>query len=196
MQAAFFAILSRMKYIQRWGLMHNTRTENLSEHTLEVAYLTHALLTLYNKTAETPLDVGKAVTIALYHDCSEIITGDLPTPVKYYNPEIKAAYKELEVTSAKKLLQLLPEELVGDYAGILLPEEDPMMMRLIKAADRLSALIKCLEEKKQGNLEFSQAYESIRKSLEEMELPVVDLFLREFLPAYSLTLDELGIGLE
>lgn len=192
--SSFFAVLSRMKYIQRWGLMHNTRTENLSEHTLEVAMLTHLLLTLRQKRTGEELDAGQGVLYALYHDCSEILTGDLPTPVKYYNPDIQAAYRQVEAVADEKLVSLLPQELQEEYAQYFCPgEEAALYMTYVKAADRLSALIKCMEEQRQGNREFLKAEESTREALRAMSLPEVDIFLSQFLPAYRLTLDELSL---
>lgn len=188
MDNAFFAILSRMKYIARWGLMRGTRQENLSEHTLEVAYLAHALVALGNRRFGRDLDPGKAVLYALYHDCSEIITGDLPTPVKYHDETLRDAYKRVEAEAAGRLLEKLPPELAGDFAPCFdIPEE---YAPIIKAADKLSALIKCQEERGVGNHEFDSAYETTLASLRRMALPEVEAFLAEFFPAYGYTLDE------
>ena len=181
----FFAMLSRMKYISRWGLMRNSRTENLSEHTLETAYFAHALALIEGA------DPARVVLCALYHDCSEILTGDLPTPVKYYNPEIRDAYKAVEEFSARKLLSLLPEELRGAYEPLLLEACGTQVQAVVKAADKLSAYLKCLEELKAGNLEFKLAAEQTRQALEDSPLPEVNYFLEHFLPGFSLTLDEL-----
>ncbi len=188
----FYAMLARMKYIERWGLMYNSRPENLSEHTLEVAFLTHALITLHNRRFGGELDPGTGVLYALYHDCSEIITGDLPTPVKYYNPQIKEAYKRVEQVASRRLLDMLPQDLRQDYDAYLDPgEEAGRYLPYVKAADRLSALIKCLEEHKQGNREFDRARETTRQALLDMKLPEVEVFMEESLPSYELTLDEL-----
>ncbi|MEG0754345.1 MAG: 5'-deoxynucleotidase [Angelakisella sp.] len=190
MSYSFFALLSRMKHILRWGLMRNSVSENLSEHTLDVAYITHVLTVLYNQNhPDSPLDSGKAVLYALYHDCSEILTGDMPTPVKYRDLRLKAAYKAVEQEAQEQLLSRLPTALLPHFSPCFSPEGSYKV--LVKAADKLSALIKCTEERKMGNSEFSTAYTSTLLSLQEMNLPEVDIFLESFLPAYSLTLDEL-----
>ena len=188
MDNAFFAILSRMKTIARWGLMRGTRQENLSEHTLEVAYLTHALVSLGNQRVGRQLDPGRAVLYALYHDCSEILTGDLPTPVKYHNDALRTAYKAVEAEAAGRLLQKLPPELRQDFAPCFDIPAD--YAPLVKAADKLSALIKCQEEKSSGNHEFDRAYETTLASLRQMALPEAEAFLAEFFPAYGYTLDD------
>ncbi len=188
MDNAFFAILSRMKTIARWGLMRGTRQENLSEHTLEVAYLTHALVSLGNQRFGRQLDPGQAVLYALYHDCSEILTGDLPTPVKYHNDALRTAYKAVEAEAAGRLLQKLPPELRQDFAPCFDIPAD--YAPLVKAADKLSALIKCQEEKSSGNHEFDRAYETTLASLRQMALPEAEAFLAEFFPAYGYTLDD------
>ena len=189
MSYSFFAMISRMKHILRWGLMRNSAPENLSEHTLEVAYLTHALAALHNQRTGQQLDCGSAVLYALYHDCSEILTGDMPTPVKYRNPQLKAAYKAVEAEAAGQLLERLPPELRPQFAPWFAPSGD--YRQLVKAADKLSALIKCIQERKMGNTEFETAYQSTLASLRAMELPEVEDLLTQFLPAYSLTLDQL-----
>ena len=188
MDNAFFAILSRMKTIARWGLMRGTRQENLSEHTLEVAYLTHALVSLGNQRFGRQLDPGRAVLYALYHDCSEILTGDMPTPVKYHNDALRTAYKAVEAEAAGRLLQKLPPELRQDFAPCFDIPAD--YAPLVKAADKLSALIKCQEEKSSGNHEFDRAYETTLASLRQMALPEAEAFLAEFFPAYGYTLDD------
>ena len=188
MDNAFFAILSRMKTIARWGLMRGTRQENLSEHTLEVAYLTHALVSLGNQRFGRQLDPGQAVLYALYHDCSEILTGDLPTPVKYHNDALRTAYKAVEAEAAGRLLQKLPPELRQDFAPCFDIPAD--YAPLVKAADKLSALIKCQEEKSSGNHEFDRAYETTLASLRQMALPEAEAFLAEFFPASGYTLDD------
>ena len=169
--------------------MHSTCPENLSEHTLDVAYITHALVSLGNRRFGRDLDPGRAVLYALYHDCSEILTGDLPTPVKYKNETLRDAYKEVEAEAAGRLLQKLPGELSQDFSPYF--EIPPAYAPLVKAADKLSALIKCQEEKNSGNREFDKAYDTTLASLREMELPEAEVFMEEFLPAYRLTLDEL-----
>ena len=192
----FFATLSRMKYIERWALMRNARTETLSEHTLDVAMIAHALCVIGNVRYGRSLDADRAALIGLYHDASEIITGDMPTPVKYYNRDIRDAYKEVEHVAEKRLLEQLPEDIRGVYAEIFEgtgAEEDKYMRRLVKAADKLSALIKCMEESGAGNGEFRSAQISTVKSVQKMaeELPEVRVFLDEFLPPYGSTRDEL-----
>lgn len=190
-QNSFFAMLSRMKYITRWGLMRNTREENLCEHTLETAILAYALATLRNRRFGGNIDPERAAVLALFHDASEIITGDLPTPVKYFNPEIKESYKKVERLANDKLLSLLPEDLKPDYEPLLHPkEEDAAFWTLCKAADKLSALIKCIQERATGNREFLQAEKATLESIHAMGLPEAECFLEEFLPAYIRSLDE------
>ena len=196
---SFFATISRMKYIERWALMRSSRPENLSEHALEVASIAHVLCTIGNLRYGRSLDADRAAVIGLYHDATEIITGDMPTPVKYHNRDIRRAYKDVEEAAARRLIELLPEDLRGVYEQILLPETgenddgEKYLLRLVKAADKLSALIKCIEEENAGNAEFRTARKTIRDTLREMseELPEIEDFCREFLPAYGKTLDEL-----
>ncbi len=194
MNNSFFAMMSRMKYIDRWALMRNSQEENVSEHSLEVAMLAPALCVIGNKRLGQTLNADRAAVIALYHDATEIITGHMPTPVKYFDREIRAAYRRIEDDAADKLLSQLPEDLRAEYKSYLLPdeEEEASLLELVKAADKLSALIKCLEEEKGGNREFAKAEKTTREKLTEMHLPEVDIFLLEFLPAYSCTLDELS----
>ena len=197
MEYNFFATISRMKYIDRWALMRNSRNENLSEHSLEVAMIAHALCVIGNARYERNLNADRAALIGLYHDSSEIITGDMPTPVKYYNPEIKDAYKQVEKIAEYKLLEKLPADLRPAFEEIYKSTnsaEDKYMRRLVKAADKLSAYIKCIEEEKAGNTEFSTAKESVGKAIDKLrsELPEVDDFVKEFLPPYGKTLDELS----
>ena len=197
MEYNFFATISRMKYIDRWALMRNSRNENLSEHSLEVAMIAHALCVIGNARYERNLNADRAALIGLYHDSSEIITGDMPTPVKYYNPEIKDAYKQVEKIAEYKLLEKLPADLRPAFEEIYKSTnsaEDKYMRRLVKVADKLSAYIKCIEEEKAGNTEFSTAKESVGKAIEKLrtELPEVDDFVKEFLPPYGKTLDELS----
>lgn len=194
-QSSFFAMLFRMKYINRWGLMRNTRWENLSEHSLETAMLAHILALLGNKRLGARYPVDQIVLHALYHDCSEIITGDLPTPVKYNNPSLQGSYKDLEKAACDRLVQLLPADLREEFAPFLSGDGlDEASKKLVKAADRLDALIKCLEEEKAGNREFTSAKESILSALMAMELAEVEIFLSTFLPPFSRTLDELEKG--
>lgn len=188
----FFAMLSRMKYINRWGLMRNTRSENICEHSLDVAIIAHALATLRNKRFGGNVNPEKAATLAMFHDVTEIITGDLPTPVKYHSQTIRTAYRDVETMAQDRLLSLLPADLQEEYRPLLCPDKtaDPELLALVKAADKLSALIKCVEERAMGNAEFHKAEQTIRASIEAMHLPEADVFLDEFLPSYSLTLDE------
>ena len=185
----FFPMISRMKYINRWGLMRNTQPENIQEHSHQVAVLAHALAVIQNRYYGGQVDPGTVAVAALYHDASEILTGDMPTPIKYDNPDIQNAYKQVESVAERKLLSMLPEDLRGDYDDIL-TIADPEIHALVKAADKLSALIKCTEELKLGNREFFKAHQSTEQSLHAMKLPAVEVFLKEFVPAYGLTLDE------
>ena len=196
MSYSYFALLSRMKYINRWALMRNAREENLSEHCLEVAILTHALCVIGNKKWNKNLSVEKAVLRALYHDAAEILTGDMPTPVKYRKEELKTAYKKVEKEAEERLLSTLPQYLTEEFGKVFFPEDYATLTyenKLIKAADKLSALIKCEEELRAGNQEFSTATMSTRKKVEEMaeELPELKCFMEDFLPEYGKTLDEL-----
>ena len=197
----FFAAVSRMKYIERWALMRASRPENLSEHSLEVAMIAHALCTIANVRYGKNLNGERAALIALYHDATEIITGDMPTPVKYGSDRLRSAHKAVEAEAQDHLLGRLPEDLQPAFREILMPEADETkdkdqsyMLRLVKAADKLSALIKCIEEENAGNGEFRTAKESTQRSIDAMcdELPEVRDFVREFLPPYGSTLDELS----
>ena len=193
MKNSFFAMMSRMKYIDRWALMRNSRTENISEHSLEVAMLAHCLAVLGNKRYGKKLSEERIALLAMYHDSTEIITGDMPTPIKYYNKEIKTAFKEVERTAALHLLSMLPEDLREAYEPVFEKQsEDAYLWKLVKGADKLSALIKCIEERKAGNTEFVSAETSLRASLKEMELVEVEGFMEDFLPAYEQTLDDLN----
>ena len=190
MKSHFFAYLSRMRFIQRWALMRNTAPENVQEHSHQVAVLAHALAVLRNEKFGGHVDPGAVAVAALYHDASEILTGDMPTPIKYDNPAIRTAYKDVEAVAEHKLLNMLPEELRGVYAPIL-TVEDPEIEALVKAADKLSAYIKCVEELKAGNNEFREAASQTRKALESYGMPEVESFLETFMDSFSLTLDEL-----
>ena len=195
MEYNFYATIARMRYIERWALMRNTRAENLSEHSLEVSMIAHALCVIGNVRYGRTLDADKAAIIGLYHDASEIITGDMPTPIKYYNPSIKEVFHSIEEEADRKLLNQLPEDLREAYRDIFFRQEAyEMEWRMVKAADKLSALIKCIEEEKTGNREFVKAKTSIENVIQklEKELPEVGDFVREFLPAYAKTLDELN----
>lgn len=190
MNSHFFAYISRMRFIQRWALMRNTAPENVQEHSHQVAVLAHALALIRNEKFGGQVDPGLVAAAALYHDASEIFTGDMPTPIKYDNPAIRTAYKDVEAVAEGKLLRMLPPELQDAYAPVL-TEMDPEVERLVKAADKLSAHIKCLEELKAGNAEFREAAAQTRKALEAFDLPEVRYFMDTFLPSFSLTLDEL-----
>ncbi len=186
----FFALTSRMKYINRWGLMRNLRQENIAEHSLDTAIIAHLLCELRNVRFGGNVDASKAVLFAVFHDVPEIITGDLPTPVKYSNPAISEAYKQVEADAVETLLLGVPEDLRDEYAKIFDEENDLEVRKLVKAADKISALIKCLEERASGNTDFIEAERATLESLRSMSVPEVDVFIEEFLPAYSLTLDE------
>ncbi|MBQ3162801.1 MAG: 5'-deoxynucleotidase [Oscillospiraceae bacterium] len=186
----FFAIISRMKYINRWGLMRNTITENISEHSLETAFIAHLLALYRNVRFGGNVDPERVALLAMYHDVTEIITGDLPTPVKYYNKEIKAEYDRVEKIAKEKMISYLPDDLQEYYRPLLgKTDEEAELWQLVKAADKLSALIKCLEEKQMGNMDFTAAEKSTLKSVHEMNLPEAEEFIKEFLPSYGLTLD-------
>lgn len=190
MKSHFFAYLSRMRFIQRWALMRNTAPENVQEHSHQAAVLAHALAVIRNEKFGGCVDAGAVAAAALYHDASEILTGDMPTPIKYGNPAIRGAYKDVEAVANGKLLAMLPEELHSAYAP-LLTEVPPETERLVKAADKLSAYIKCVEELKAGNTEFREAAAQTRGALESYGLPEVAYFLEVFMDSFSLTLDQL-----
>ena len=192
MKENFFAYISRMRYIGRWSLMRNSLPENIQEHSHMVAVLAHALGVIRLDVFHVPCNPDEAATVALFHDSSEILTGDLPTPIKYHSNEIRDAYKEVEALACHKLLDTLPEELRGAYEPLLAGETEARVHDLVKAADKLSAYIKCIEERKAGNNEFLSAEAQTRKLLEESHMPEVDYFLAHFIPAFELNLDELG----
>ena len=187
----FFAFLNRMKYIKRWSLMRSIREENIMEHSHAVAIIAHALALINNHLGEKAADVNKTVLLAQYHEVGEVITGDLPTPIKYFNPEIKTAYKDLEYGACNKLLNMLPEELKEEYKQYILPDETCYEYRLVKYADRIAAFLKCVEEVKAGNAEFKKAKKSIGEELKNTENAAVAYYLKNFATAYELTLDEL-----
>ena len=191
MSSSFFAYIFRMRYIARWALMRNTRTENVEEHSYEVAVLAHALAVVGQEIFHKDVNPDRVATAALFHDAPEIITGDLPTPIKYFNPAIKSAYDQVEAVAQDKLLGMLPTQLTEAYAP-LLRVEDPQVRCYIKAADKLAAWLKCLEERKAGNREFVQAEEETLHALKDMNMDEVTWFLEHMGEAFGLTLDELG----
>ena len=186
----FFAYIARMRFINRWALMRNSYTENIQEHSHMTAVLAHALAVIRNQFFNGCVDEGQVAVAALYHDAGEILTGDMPTPIKYYNPAIRDAYRQVEEVAQEKLLDTLPDALRPTYSAALAPAATEIC-QLVKAADKLSAYIKCLEELKSGNAEFRQAAEQTRYALDDMNLPEVTYFLENFLPSFRLTLDEL-----
>ncbi len=189
----FMAYLSRMRYINRWGLMRNVHQENIQEHTLQVAFLAHNLAIVKNRLFGGNVDPQKVATFALYHDISEIMTGDLASPIKYFNPEIKKAFHNVEHYAKERLWNLLPPELRNDYHDMIFVEQtDPESLRLIKIADKLSAYIKCLEEIAAGNNEFTEAEKMIRAELNKYSCAELDYFMEIFIPSFKLTLDEMN----
>ena len=190
----FFAMHSRMKYINRWALMRNTSSENISEHSNDVACIAHALAVIKNIRYGGNLNPERAAFLGLYHDMPEIITGDMPTPVKYHSPSLREAFAEVENMASKKLLSMLPEDMKQYYESAFFPEkQDEELWKIIKAADIISALIKCIEEEKAGNREFTKAFESTIKAITEMNMPECEDFLRDFLPSFYLSLDEQNV---
>lgn len=188
----FYALLDRMKYIKRWSLMRSTQEENIMQHSQQVAMLAHALTMIEKYTFQnSKIQLEKVLLYALYHESSEVLTGDLPTPIKYFNTELQTAYKNLEQLANNKLLQMLPKEWLPEMQEILTINGECIEGKIVKWADKLSAYIKCLEEKKSGNVEFQQAEESILKELQALQRPSVDYFLKYFIPAYSKSLDEI-----
>ncbi len=188
----FYSMIMRMKYIKRWGLMRNTHEENLSEHSLEVALIAHALAVIGNRRFGKNINPDRAAVIGMFHDTTEILTGDLPTPIKYYNPEISEAYKKIESVAGEQLIDLLPEDMRGDFADIY-SCDDKEILKIVKAADKISALIKCQNELSLGNREFAAAEKATIKSIKAMKLPEADVFLSEFLPSFSQSLDNMTI---
>ncbi len=186
---SFFALTSRMKYINRWGLMRNSREENIAEHSLDVAIIAHLLCELRNSRFGGNVNPERAAVQAIFHDVPEIITGDLPTPVKYFSSDISKAYKKVEAAAVDELVSQIPADIAEDYREILAPD-DKELASLVKAADKISALIKCIEERKSGNNDFAQAEKQTLEAIKRMNLPEADLFISDFLPAYELTLDE------
>ena len=187
----FFAFMDRMKYIKRWQLMRSVREENIMEHSQQVAMFAHVLAVINNKVFGGNADAEKAVLYAVYHECGEVMTGDLPTPIKYFNSNIEGAYKNLENEACDKLLQTLPEELRAELAPCIKPDTQSLEYKIMKAADRLAAYVKCLEELRCGNNEFAKAKKSIEKDLHSRNMPEVEYFFEHFIKSFSLTLDEL-----
>lgn len=188
----FFATVSRMKYIDRWSLMRNTVSENLSEHSLEVAFIAHLLCVLRNKRFGGNVDANKAAVYAMYHDTTEIITGDLPTPIKYYSANIRSAYSEIEKNAANKLLSQLPDDLRSEYEPFVIGDADDEIKSLVKAADKISALIKCVEERQMGNCDFADAEKATLAAIKNMHIKEADVFLDEFMQGYGMTIDRLS----
>ena len=189
----FFAYLSRMKFIHRWGLMRSTYPENIQEHSLRVALIAHALAVTRNRLFGGGAEPERAVLMALFHDVGEVLTGDLPTPVKQFNPEIKAAYGSIEAAARDRLFGMIPDPLKPDYEALFrLRDSDRVNAELVKAADKLCAYIKCLEERTAGNPEFAQAEETLRAAVDRIDLPEVRYFIETFVPSFRLTLDELN----
>ena len=189
MGSHFFALFSRMKYIDRWSLMRNTDAESLSQHSFDVSAIAHALAVIGNKRLGKSYDTGKIALTGMYHDMPEIITGDMPTPVKYHNSEIREAFGNIEKAAQRSLLDTLPEDLREEYRDFLIPDETDEGYRLVKAADKISALLKCMLEERSGNTEFIKAREATEKSLHAMNCPEAEIFLEEFLGSFSLVLD-------
>ena len=192
----FFAMLSRMKYVNRWGLMRNTSNETIAEHTMDVIFISHALVVIANTYFDAALDEGRVALLAAYHDAPEIMTGDMPTPVKYFDSGIRKAYARVENAVQKKMISSLPDEMQLTYDGLfnIEDDEDIVLYKYVKAADKLSAFIKCVEEEKTGNSDFKDAKESTLKTLLDLKMPEVDFFMQNFLPGYYLTLDEQTAG--
>lgn len=190
----FFAYMNRMKYIRRWGLMRNTKIENDMEHVFQTAMIAHAIALLGNSRYERDYDAEHIAVLGMYHDASEVITGDLPTPIKHNNPAIIKEYHKLESIAQKRLLTMLPADIMPDYEPLIEPDESTAEWRIVKAADKISAYIKCLEERSAGNREFAQAEESTLASIRRIDLPEVQDFMDEFVPGFSMSLDEISKG--
>lgn len=187
----FFAFMARMKYIKRWSLMHSIVEENIMEHTEQVATVAHALAVIKNTYYGGDVNIEKILLLALYHESGEVITGDLPTPIKYFNDDIRNAYANLEENACKKLLNMLPDEMKPAFEPYVLHDPTTSEYKIVKYADRICAYIKCLEELKAGNSEFKKAKTSIEKELLKNDQPEVKYFMENFIPAYKKTLDEL-----
>lgn len=191
MKYDFFAYMARMKYIKRWCLMHSVVEENIMEHSQQVTVIAHALALIGNKYFGKTYDIEKVLLYAVYHECGEVITGDLPTPIKYFNKDINAAYKGLEELACNKIVSTLPDELIDEYSSFVLPDTSSAEYKIMKKADRIAAYIKCVEELKTGNKEFKKAKDSIEKDIKDCEEEEVKYFIKNVLPVYNKTLDEL-----
>ena len=191
MKSHFFAYIARMRYITRWALMRNTFSENVQEHSHMVAVLAHALAVIRNRVYGGQIDAGQVAAVAHYHDASEIITGDMPTPVKYHSHTMRQEFRQVESLACEKLLSMLPEDMKPYYEDCFFPrQEDEYLWRIVKAADKISALIKCIEEQNAGNREFDAALESTKEAVRKLSLPEADAFVDEFIPSFFLSLDE------
>ena len=188
----FFAYMNRMKYIRRWGLMRNTKIENDMEHAFQTAMIAHAIALLGNERYERSYNAEHIAVLGMYHDASEVITGDLPTPIKHNNPAIKKEYHKLEAIAQKRLLTMLPADIMPDYEPLIEPDESTEEWRIVKAADKISAYLKCAEERSAGNREFLQAEETTLASIRRIDLPEVQDFMDEFVPGFSMSLDEIS----
>ncbi len=188
----FFALAYRQRYIVRWGLMRNSERENVAEHSYDVAVFAHALAVISKEVFGKDCDALRCAALALFHDASEIFTGDLPTPIKYHNETLTRSYKDIEQLAASRMLGFLPKAMQDEYSGLLSPDEATLEYRLVKAADKLSAYVKCVQERRAGNGDFSSAEAQTLSALERMELPEVGYFIENFIPAFEKTLDELG----
>ena len=188
----FFAYLEKMKFIKRWGLMRNTFDENIQEHSYQVATIAHALALIRREVFNRPVDIEQVLARALYHDISEVITGDMATPIKTFNPRISEVFGELEEMANQRLLGMIPEELREQYEPHIMPDEKADSEELITAADRISSYIKCITEIKMGNSEFSKAIDTVKGKIEDLHMPEADYFMERFIPSFSLTLDELN----
>lgn len=192
----FYAYISRLKLIKRWGLMRNTQSENDSEHSLQVAFIAHGLAVISKYKYHKDVNLEKVVVLACYHDVSEVITGDLPTPIKYYNSNIKNSYKDLERTASMQLLNMLKPEYRDEYSSYLLPDKNTLEYKLVKAADKICAYIKCVEEVEAGNKEFEKAKSSIFSAIKALNMEEIDDFMQESIPSFSMSLDEISKDIE
>ncbi len=192
MKKSFYAYLSRLKHIKRWGLMRNTLEENVSEHSFDVAVIAHALAVINREMFGGSISEAEAVLAALYHEAGEAITGDLPTPVKYFDDSIAKAYQNIEAHAQRTMAEMLPGQMKARIAPYVLGEVDPEVKRIVKAADKICAYVKCVEEKKSGNTEFTKAEAQTLKAIKRMNMPEADYFLENFTEGYLLTLDELN----